>query len=181
MERVNIGIYIGRFAPFHKAHEAVVRNALERCDMLIICLGSHSADRTRRDPWLANERITMIKSCFTKGELSRIKFHPLINYGNIPHWITDIMLCVDNFRTEFDSLGIFGCTKDESSWYLGEFPSQFKQMFLETPLYDGLSSTDIRAKYFIDGKVDETSLPPAISNYLKNYISNFNYRDLPFS
>lgn len=179
MDRVNIGVYLGRFAPFHKAHEAVVRDALEKCDILIICVGSHSIIRTQKDPWIAIERIAMIKSCFTQNELCRIKFYPLINYGNMIKWTTDIMFCVDNFKSEFDTLGIFGCTKDESSWYLKEFSSQFTQMFLDTPLYFGLSSTGIREKYFDDGLVDETSLPPTVSNYLKNYVPDFNYRDLP--
>jgi bifunctional NMN adenylyltransferase/nudix hydrolase len=177
-DRVNIGVYIGRFAPFHKAHEAIVRDALCKCDILILCLGNHSIDRTQRDPWIAIERIAMIKSCFTTEELRRIKFYPLITYGNMTRWTADIIQCVDNFRSESDTLGIFGCTKDESSWYLNEFPAEFRQMFLDSPLYCGLSSTDVRKEYFENRYVNETTLPQGVVNYLKNYIPDFNYQDL---
>lgn len=177
--KIDVGVYIGRFSPFHKAHETVVRDALEKCEILIICCGSHSVQRTQKDPWITMERNAMIESCFTENELNKIKFYPLINYGDMEKWMADIMLCVNNFKKESDTLGIFGCAKDQSSWYLNEFPEQFKQMFLTKSLYDNLSSTEIRKKYFIEKTIDEISLPPTVSDYLKNYVPNFNYGDLP--
>jgi bifunctional NMN adenylyltransferase/nudix hydrolase len=178
-EHVDIGLYIGRFSPFHKAHEAIVRGALTKCKTLIICFGSHSITRTQRDPWITIERIAIARSCFTKEELQKIKFYPLLNYGDMPRWITDIMLFIDNFKSETDTLGIFGCEKDESSWYLNEFPPCFKKIFVRAPFYDGLSATDIRKQYFGEGLVDETSLPPSVCNYLKTHVPDFIYIDLP--
>lgn len=156
-----------------------MRDALGKCDTLILCLGSHSINRTQRNPWIAIERIAMIKLCFTAEELRRIKFYPLLTYGDMLRWTEDIMVCVDNFRLESDTVGIFGYAKDDSSWYLNEFPSDFRRMFFDVPLYDGLSATDIRKEYFENEYIDETTLPPGVVDYLENYIVDFNYRELP--
>lgn len=177
-DKVNIGVYCGRFSPFHKAHEEVVKNALARCDILIIVFGSHSIMKTQRDPWLAIERIEMVKSCFNEDELKKIKFYPIINYGNINSWIADIMVFIANFKNEGDTLGLFGCIKDESSSYLNDFPICFKKMF-STPFYDGMSATDIRNKYFNENIIEQKSLPKGVIKYLENYTLDFNYRSLP--
>jgi bifunctional NMN adenylyltransferase/nudix hydrolase len=177
-EHVNFGVYVGRFSPFHKAHEAIIRGALEKCDTLLICFGSHSASRTKKDPWYAIERIRMIKKCFTPEELKRIKFHPLINYGDMGRWIGDILLFAENFMSDGDTIGIFGCTKDESSWYLKEFPEPFVKMYLESPLLDNLSATDIREQYFKHGVVDQSVLPSGVVEYLSEHIGEIEYDKL---
>lgn len=177
---VDIGIYVGRFSPFHKGHEVIVRNALEKCQILIICLGSHSRFRTQKDPFLASERIEIIKSCFADDELKRIKFYPLINYHAMDLWITDIELCINNFKSHPDqTVGIFGCIKDESSLYLKCFPSYFRQMFLNETLYSNLSSTDIRRQYFVDNVIDESHIPQGVCKYLKQFKKKFKYSELP--
>ena len=35
-----VGLYIGRFQPFHNGHLSVVREALKHCNNLIIVVGS---------------------------------------------------------------------------------------------------------------------------------------------
>ncbi len=89
------------------------------------------------------------------------------------------MIFINNFRNDGDTLGLFGCLKDESSQYLNYFPSCFKKMFIEIPLYGGLSATDIRNKYFDEKVIDETSLPQGVVKYLESYKQDFNYRCLP--
>lgn len=179
LEHVNIGLYGGRFSPFHKAHEYIVRNAFLHCDILIIYVGSHSTVRTQKNPWLAIERINMIKLCFTKEELKKIKFYPVIDYGEMESWLNDIMTFVLNFTKDGDTLGVFGCLKDKSSLYLNEFPSCFKKMFIEFPLYDMMSATDVRNSYFKNGIINENSLNCNITQYLKNNKQIFVYSELP--
>jgi len=178
MDCVDIGVYIGRFSPFHKGHERIVKDALSKCKILMIFFGSHSAKRTKKDPWLTIERINMVKLCFTQEELTKIKFCPIINYGDIDKWIIDLMLCIDNVKNKNDTIGLFGCLKDQSSYYLNCFPSYFKKMFIDLPFYDGLSATDIRNKYFYDKIIDTDSLNSKIANYLNENPPNYSYDNL---
>ena len=177
ISHVNIGIYIGRFEPFHKGHHMVVNNALSYCDTLIIFVGSHSNIRTKKNPFIALERITMIKKCFNNEELSKIKFHTLIDYGDMENWTNDILMCLNNFYTEGQTVGIFGCLKDSSSYYLNYFPSSFKKLFFEEP-FEKINATDIRKKYFEENIIDETNLHSGVVEYLKNYQYNYIYQNL---
>ena len=46
-----IGLYIGRFQPFHKGHLNVVEEALNHCDKLIIAIGSAQEFGTEKNPF----------------------------------------------------------------------------------------------------------------------------------
>ena len=58
-------VYIGRFAPFHKGHKAVIEWALgQNPDKLLIIIGSANAARSYRTPFTAQEREKMIRGTF---------------------------------------------------------------------------------------------------------------------
>ena len=46
-----VGLYIGRFQPFHKGHLSVVQEALDHCDKLIIAIGSAQESGTEKNPF----------------------------------------------------------------------------------------------------------------------------------
>ena len=46
-----VGLYIGRFQPFHNGHLSVVREALKHCNHLIIVVGSAKQSSTKRNPF----------------------------------------------------------------------------------------------------------------------------------
>ena len=46
-----VGLYIGRFQPFHKGHLSVVREALQHCEKLIIVIGSAQEHGTPKNPF----------------------------------------------------------------------------------------------------------------------------------
>jgi nicotinamide-nucleotide adenylyltransferase len=55
-----IGLYVGRFQPFHKGHLALVKSALKEVDKLYIVIGSAQESHTERNPFTAGERLLMI-------------------------------------------------------------------------------------------------------------------------
>lgn len=64
-----IGLYIGRFQPFHLGHLHVVKEALEDCDTLKIVIGSAGEERTENNPWTADEREEMIRKVLEEERL----------------------------------------------------------------------------------------------------------------
>jgi len=57
-------LVIGRFQPFHKGHELLVKKALKENDLTIVAIGSSQESRTKKNPFSFNERKKMISSCF---------------------------------------------------------------------------------------------------------------------
>lgn len=60
----NVGLYIGRFQPFHEGHMHVIRKALKTCDKLIVAIGSAQESRTERNPFTYKEREKFIRNVF---------------------------------------------------------------------------------------------------------------------
>ena len=72
-KRYTYGLIVGRFQPFHHGHELMIARALDDCDKVVICIGSAQESRTSRNPFTVEERITLIKECFSE-DLSRLIF-----------------------------------------------------------------------------------------------------------
>ncbi len=59
---MNIGLFIGRFQPFHKGHLETLKFASNNADQLIIAIGSAQKSHEPRNPFTAGERILMIRN-----------------------------------------------------------------------------------------------------------------------
>ena len=49
--KYKVGLFIGRFQPFHKGHESIVRKMLEECEKVIIAIGSAQESGTVANPF----------------------------------------------------------------------------------------------------------------------------------
>ena len=178
-------IYIGRFEPPHNGHFATIRKALEQTEKLLIFIGSHEACRSLRNPFSTEERIEMLKISLTPEEQKKITFIPIhdSNY-NHSEWVAAVAAHVGAILRDCPStaldcppttalgcpsphnkIGIIGHKKDNTSYYIDLFP---EWEFVEMPLLeDGLSSTEIRKKWF-SGTLTEGKIPLAVYSYLKN-------------
>ena len=56
--------FIGRFQPFHKGHESVIRTGLSRAKKVAVVIGSSEKPRSARNPFTTRERMAMITSVF---------------------------------------------------------------------------------------------------------------------
>lgn len=73
---MKIGLFIGRFQPFHNAHLSDIRLALRECDKVIIAVGSSQESATKENPFSYDERKEMIENT--------LKAHKILNYDIIP-------------------------------------------------------------------------------------------------
>lgn len=55
-----IGLYIGRFQPFHLGHRYVIQEALRQCGHLIIAIGSAQESGTEKNPFSVYRRMEFI-------------------------------------------------------------------------------------------------------------------------
>ena len=143
-------IFIGRFQPFHLGHQSVVKQALEQSDKVIILVGSPYSPRTVRNPWDFNEREKFIRTSFNSQDNRRILILPVMdNIYNEAAWIRSVQQIVQGVIhakiASKPTIGLIGHQKDESSYYLNQFP-QWQR--LEATNYNNINSTDIREAYF---------------------------------
>jgi len=62
--KYNVGLFIGRFQPFHCGHESIVRKMLEECERVIIAIGSAQESNTELNPLRYEYRRLMIQKVF---------------------------------------------------------------------------------------------------------------------
>lgn len=62
--KYKVGLFIGRFQPFHRGHELIVRKMLEECERVIIAIGSAQESRTEANPLRYEYRRLMIQEVF---------------------------------------------------------------------------------------------------------------------
>ena len=76
------GLLIGRFQPFHNGHMAIIKQMFDKCDEVIIVIGSAEKSHTKYNPFTASERYQMIHESikedeFLKHGLSKIHIIPI--------------------------------------------------------------------------------------------------------
>lgn len=144
--------FIGRFQPFHKGHESVIKVALKRSKKVAIVIGSAEKPRSARNPFTVQDRVAMITSVFPdEVAQGRIHFVPQVDHTyNIDRWIAGIQTGVTAvaqrpFNPDPVRIGLIGHSKDHSSFYLKAFPTWDS---VEVPNYSGVNATCVRKDLF---------------------------------
>lgn len=182
-------VFIGRFQPFHNGHKRVIDRAFDLADNVLVLVGSSNRSRSERNPFTFQERSDMIESVYqpfnntvadSNGESSRLTIRPLNDFMyDDEGWIQQVQQIVsDNTNTD-DTIGLIGCAKDESSFYLKLFPTWDSE---EVNFLNPINATDLRNQYFtyntrkhwVDNAVSiqsfvEESVPEAVFDFLKEF------------
>jgi bifunctional NMN adenylyltransferase/nudix hydrolase len=177
-------VFIGRFQPFHNGHLLVVNRALEMADKVIILCGSAFRPRCYRNPWTYDERVEMIRSCFSKEDNKRLLISPLMDVlYNDALWVSNVQKnvkeLIDNAHDSVETkIGIIGHLKDYSSYYLRLFP-QWGSVGVEN--HQHINSTDLRDAWFYQREPlndDGELIPLSISKYLCSFFDSDNYKNI---
>jgi bifunctional NMN adenylyltransferase/nudix hydrolase len=63
-KQYDYGIVIGRFQPFHLAHQDLIQHSLSLAEKVIIILGSARSASDVKNPFTPAMREEMIRACF---------------------------------------------------------------------------------------------------------------------
>src|SRR5829696_8768250 len=89
-QKYDYGIVIGRFQPFHLAHQDLIRHALTLAEKIIIVLGSARSASDVKNPFTPAMREEMIRACFPL-EAERLIFRAVRDYPYNDHvWTTEV-------------------------------------------------------------------------------------------
>lgn len=180
-------IFIGRFAPLHKGHQAVINVALKKAKKVIILVGSSFRSRTERHPFSFSEREAMIRAAYPDVDHETLVILPIRDktYQD-QKWIAQVQEVVKEelLRTANPSnsafrpngtadikVGLIGCEKDSTSYYLKMFPMWGN---VGVKFINPLNATDIRRAFF--GPVEywnavkeKQHLSDGVVSYLENF------------
>lgn len=167
-------VYIGRFQPPHREHIATMQEGLELADRLTVVIGSARRPRTPRNPWTAEEREEMIRSCFSAEENARLTCVYLEDsMYNDTFWAANLqnLLPFDNER-----VALLGFKKDDSSYYLDMFPQW--EFIPYKPKMSTLNATDIREGLFEHTReINESLVPAEVLMILARYLKDESFAD----
>jgi len=184
----DVTVYIGRFNPFHKGHEFVLKHAIKTSKLVILLLGSAGLARSLKNPFTFAERHEMISRWLaTQGVPAgtQVVIAPLRDYAYNNHkWIRNVQRTVKGIISEVNptlkDIYVTGSDRDESTWYLKAFP-QWKLNLVSAyrgDLSGDLNATQIRELLFSSTISPELAasmasmMPRSTYNFLMEFIGS---------
>jgi len=159
MPKTGVGLFVGRFQPFHNGHLEAVKYALRKIDYLYIVVGSAQKSHERDNPFTAGERIMMIKAALNEAgvDANRWMLIPVQDADSHSVWTATLRSTVPKFDIVFsnDTLTI-RLLKEEGT-------NVIPIPYLNRKEY---SATNVRAR-ILERKDWETLVPPAVDRIVK--------------
>lgn len=146
MSKKDLAIIIGRFQIWTKGHQALAKHATRYANNLCVICGSHSEERTEKNPLLFEERRRMIGPNLQKLSIP-YEIRSVPDFDSDKDWVAGVndqidVAALDLYLNENYSKVLVGMYKDSSSYYLDLFPGI---SYVELPRpEDMISATDAR-------------------------------------
>ncbi|MGB0128082.1 MAG: bifunctional nicotinamide-nucleotide adenylyltransferase/Nudix hydroxylase [Rhodocyclaceae bacterium] len=166
----DLAVVIGRFQPVHNGHAALLAQALDRAEKVVVVLGSSFHARSPKNPFTWQERAAMLGLCLNDEERRRVSFVPMRDYYNDERWVAAVEKDVAKAAPGARSIALVGHFKDATSNYLNAFP---RWELIAVPRTGDVDATAVRRILF-EPEAQEVSLavlssvvPQAILQYLR--------------
>ncbi len=99
----DVGLFIGRFQPFHLGHLHVMEKILESCKSLKIGIGSSQLFNTKNDPFTSEERKQFISNSLEGINIKPNNFETLLipDIYNSKKWVDHVVSIIEDFDLIF--------------------------------------------------------------------------------
>ena len=151
----DILVFIGRFQPLHKGHQAVIDKALELAEKVVVLIGSAGKARSIRNPFTYEERATMIASVYPQNVVC-LPIEDAAYSDTL--WVTNVQKKVNTYARSYANsggfglhghadvkIGLIGHEKDHTSYYLKLFPQWENEGVQQNHT---MCATNVRKLYF---------------------------------
>ncbi len=180
-KKYDFGIVIGRFQPFHLAHQNLIKHSLALAEKVIIILGSARSASDVKNPFTPAMREEIIRRCFPQEE-NRLIFRAVRDYPYNDHvWTAEVQNIVAEVAEEQETakISIVGFFKDRSSYYLNLFPQwNFEEFYSSDKKLLNLNASLIREKYFTESVDWKEFLPTQVSAALNVFKQTEDFANL---
>jgi nicotinamide-nucleotide adenylyltransferase len=159
MPKKEVGLFVGRFQPFHSGHLAAVEHALKQVNYLYIVVGSAQRSHERDNPFTAGERIMMIKAALDEAGVDARKWMLIPVHDAESHsvWTATLRSTVPRFDKVFSNDTLTIRLLKEEGIDVEAIP------YLNRSEY---SATNVRTR-ILERKDWEKLVPPAVARLVK--------------
>jgi nicotinamide-nucleotide adenylyltransferase len=167
---LTVGLYVGRFQPFHLGHLQAVKYILERVDDLTIVVGSAQHSHTLENPFTAGERITMIRLALREAKIpgDRYNIIPLPDDEFHKVWVAHLLSQTPGFDLVYTNEPLTFRLLKEAGLRVERIP-----MFNRKKL----TATEVRSRLLKAGDWKEL-VPRSVARYLKHIAGDERLRDI---
>jgi len=151
---MKIGLFIGRFQPFHSGHLWAIQQIMRECEKVIVGIGSSQYKRTAINPFSADERKEMIETSLKAEGVSCTIFN-IDDVNDDSRWVDHVKKIIPHFDIV----------------YTGSPLS--KQLFTEKGCFvntiqrhKNISASEVRVRIQKDMDYDEL-VPKSVADFLK--------------
>lgn len=182
-KKYDFGIVIGRFQPFHSAHQNLIKYSLSLAEKVIVVLGSARSASDVKNPFTPAQREEIVRACFPE-DAERLIFRAVRDYPYNDHvWTTEIQNVVGEITNEAEDtdtkIAVVGFFKDRSSYYLNLFPQwSFEEFYVSDKKLLSISATTIRENFFDDGEDWKKSVPSQVAAALDVFKQTEDFQNL---
>ncbi|HEY6283658.1 MAG TPA: nicotinamide-nucleotide adenylyltransferase [Nitrososphaerales archaeon] len=158
---MRVGLFVGRFQPFHLGHLAAVKYALKQVQYLYVVVGSAQRSHERDNPFTAGERITMIKSALDGNGVDPSKWMaiPIVDADSHSLWVASVESMVPKFDIVFTNDALTFLLFNEGGIEVKAVP------YLDRSRY---SATNVRAR-ILERKDWDSLVPPQVAKLVKRF------------
>ena len=130
-----IGLFIGRFQPFHKGHLWAVKNILKECDKVIIGIGSSQYSRTATNPFTMDERKDIIVECLKEHNIRDYAIFSVPDVHDDNEWVRHVQRIIPHFDFVYTGSPLSRKLFTESGYVIKDLPR-----------YKNISASEIRLR-----------------------------------
>ncbi|MDG6925227.1 MAG: nicotinamide-nucleotide adenylyltransferase [Nitrososphaerota archaeon] len=159
MPKKAVGLFVGRFQPFHSGHLAAVEHALKEVNYLYIVVGSAQKSHERDNPFTAGERIMMIKAALDEAgvDARRWMLIPVQDADSHSVWVATLRSTVPKFDKVFSNDTLTIRLLKEEGIDVEPIPYLNRQEY---------SATNVRTR-ILERRDWEKLVPPAVARLVK--------------
>ena len=171
-KKYDYAIVIGRFQPFHLAHQLLIKHSLSLAEKVIVVLGSARSASDVKNPFTPAMREEIIRACFP-DDAKHLIFRAVRDYPYNDHvWTAEIQNLVgqiaDADEKENEKISIVGFFKDKSSYYLNLFPQwNFEEFYCADKKLLNINATKIREQFFTENDDWKSQVPETVAAFLE--------------
>jgi nicotinamide-nucleotide adenylyltransferase len=158
---MRVGLFVGRFQPFHIGHLEAVKYSLQQVDYLYVVVGSAQRSHERDNPFTAGERIAMIKGALDGNGVdpSRWMAIPITDADSHSIWVSTVESMVPKFDVVFTNDALTFSLFQEEGIEVKAVP------YLDRSRY---SATNVRDR-ILERKDWESLVPPQVAKLVKKF------------
>lgn len=162
---MKLGLIIGRFQPLHSGHVAIIEQALEQNEKVLLLVGSAQKLPDYKNPFHVDLRIDLIEEVF-EDRLDNLVIQGVNDYPTDAEWVADIIDRILELEDDPENVTLYTSEKDEE-FYRGNFNCP-----VEVSDSGGLSATGIRAAMYRGNTNWMGKCPETVENFLSDFISS---------